>query len=353
MLKYLAAITLPCLFTLPAPAQEKLAWDFGKNEKFAVQSQVTNKQQIWFPQTIASAEDIARQAGTLMACGTQSPLHCVPLEWLGTRLVEGKQTLQHDTLSFFEVKEQTDKGVVLTQRIVEARMNREGANPNNPLAGRLKDVSWTIKLGPTHAVVGADSDDEIIKAATKDVAEKDRDKEAARLRSVLSEAGTKAGVEQLFGVLPTSPVKRGDTWDGPETVEVLPGIGELRRQTTYKYEGQGEYTAVDGERTGEHISFRSTLKLNPPAAKAGPGNGTSSALFEVVFADLDFEQVSGDIYFDADKHRIARVEGTTRFKGMLILRFMDSSAEPKPCFVQQEIKRVLQVVVRPPRGSAP
>jgi hypothetical protein len=163
----------------------------------------------------------------------------------------------------------------------------------------------------------------------------------------------KASVEQLFSVLPTSAVKRGETWDGAEIVEVLPGIGQLRRQTTFKYEGQGEYPAGDRERTGERISFRSTIKLNPPAVKAGPGNAAPGALFQVVFADLDFEQASGDIYFDAEKHRIARVEGTTRFRGMLILRFADSSEEPKPCFVQQEIKHVLRVIDRQPKSGAP
>jgi hypothetical protein len=353
MFKYLAAFALPCVFSLSVPAQEKLAWDFAKNEKFVLQTHTTNQQRIWYLQTVTSAEETARQAGTLMACGTQSPLHCVPLQWLGARFVEGKQTLQHDAGFSFEVMERTDKGVVLSQKIIEARMNREGITSNNPLAPKLKDIAWTIKLGPANEITNVDSYDEIIKAATKDVAEKDRDKEAAKLRSVLSEAAMKASAEQIFAVLPTSAVKPGDTWEGPEVVEELPGIGQLRRQTTYKYEGKADFRVGDREHSGEHISFRSTLKLNPPTVTAGSGSSGSGALFQVVLADLEFEQASGDIYFDPEKRRVATVEGMTRFKGMLVLRFADSSEEPKPCFVEQEIKRVLRVVERQPKPPTP
>ncbi len=233
MFKLSLSLCVVTFCTLPASAQVKLEWDLEKNKKFYVESRISNDQQIWFLQPTLSADEAARQAGTLMACVTQTPLHCVPLQWLGNRLVEGRQKVQHQTILEIEVRK-SDKGIELVQKVVETRLNRSGIPPNNLLADKLKDAVCKVTLGPAFEIVAFDGYDDMIKAATKDIPEKDRDKEVARLRSILSEDALKQSARELFTLLPSTPVKPGDTWSGSEATDQLAPIGGVTASTAFK-----------------------------------------------------------------------------------------------------------------------
>src|ERR1051326_1949008 len=183
MLRFRVSLLVSCFIATAAGAQVKMEWDFQKNKKFLVAARTINEQHVWFVQPILARDaaerrdQAATQLGTLMACSTQSPAHCLPLAWLGNRLVESKQTMEQVTRYQFEVKDKSDKGLVIEGQILDIRVFVSGVQSNLPLAKKLEGHACKVTLGPTFEIVSFDGYDEMIKSATQELPEKDRSEE--------------------------------------------------------------------------------------------------------------------------------------------------------------------------------
>jgi hypothetical protein len=357
MFKYSLAVLLTCVVAALAEAQTTFEWDFKKNDKFVVETQTANMQHVWFVEPVLTAEGAAQQVGTLMACGTQTPLHCLPLQFLGNRLVKADQRLEHAARYRIEVK-QTDKGLVLKQTIDDCRLVLAGTATGQSLGEKLRTHPCTITLGPSFDIVSFEGYEDLVKAVIEGVPEKDRDKEASRFRTILSEESMKATIRELFAMLPPKPVETGDTWKSPETVEGVPGIGEVRRKSMFKYVGK-EPRRIDGkEQLLAHIVHNSSVSftnLAPTEGSEGSGGSAAPALpFKIVHADIRVDKARGEMLFDLEKGRPVVMTAEMQVNGLVSVQLLESGEQSDLLsFVNQLITRTITIRDVPPDNPKP
>jgi hypothetical protein len=138
------------------------------------------------------------------------------------------------------------------------------------------------------------------------------------LKQILSDESLKQMADPTFSVVPTKPVKKGDTWDKKSTLNMGP-IGSF--ETTYKYTYEGP---DDKDKKLQKIKFDTSLKYTPPGPNAGGG-----LPFKILSADLQGKDSNGTLVFDNDKGRVASSTASSKLTGKLSIEIggMASSVE--------------------------
>jgi hypothetical protein len=386
--KFCLGVLLIVVHALPAFAQVQLEWKLLPQDKFFVEIQTANEEKTWVLQPVTNPLDAARAAGSLLACAGQPQLHLLQSQWVGQRLVEGRQKVETITLLQFEVLKRNDKETVLEQTILHTQINRAGSPASKVFGPQFKDLKLTVTLGPSLETNNLEL--EGYEAMLKSVTEKSPDvaKEVARFKAVCSEAALKQQIRNIFVALPAKAITKGDTWS-EETEEDLTALGKIARHTTLTYEGERDFA--------HRITSTSSLKLKvaEPAFEAPPLKSVRAASswlcfwlrptptinslpFKVIRGELTSEKATGeikfneqekrgkrlvvephashpevytvgDITFDAVKGRLVKYGTTSYLTGALTIRFLDLD-EPTDvtCFVRQEIVVFVHVLDRLP-----
>jgi hypothetical protein len=205
-------------------------------------------------------------------------------------------------LSSFVVKGRARDGFVLEQRIEswKTKMSAPGEDDANKLLDQLfKDVVFTIHLSPSGAVTRFDGFDQIVKKlAAIDPAE------AKKFKALVNEELMRAPLSMVFDVLPTSPVKKGESWKRENVVPMGP-MGTFKFASTYTYQ------ATDKSR--EEIGTKSILTWQPPRGDAGDIG------FKIVKMDLSRKEASGRLVFDSAKGRLVQQETTMPLAGTMTI----------------------------------
>jgi hypothetical protein len=130
----------------------------------------------------------------------------------------------------------------------------------------------------------------------------------ALLKSILTEEALKQMADPTFGVTPTGPKAKGESWEKESTLNLGP-IGSYKCKYAYKYEGQD-----DKNKDLAKISVETVLTYQPPSTE------TNVQLpFRIKEANLKSKNGKGTIYFDVKKGRLEKSEQKIELDGKLTI----------------------------------
>jgi hypothetical protein len=130
----------------------------------------------------------------------------------------------------------------------------------------------------------------------------------ALLKSILTEEALKQMADPTFGVTPSGPKGKGETWEKESSLNLGP-IGSYNCKYTYKYEGQD-----DKNKDLAKISVETTLTYKPPAADTGV-----QLPFRIKEANLKSKNGKGTVYFDIKKGRLDKSDQKIELEGKLTI----------------------------------
>ena len=132
------------------------------------------------------------------------------------------------------------------------------------------------------------------------------------LDQILSDKALMQMATPTFAALPNKEVAKGDHWDAKSTLDMGP-IGKYENTFTYTYDGKNTGGKDDAEKKWDAISVTTKLKYTPPADKTQAGG----LPFKIKSADLTSTDAKGNVYYDADKGRVARSMMSLKLGGTL------------------------------------
>ena len=203
----------------------------------------------------------------------------------------------------FTVKKVDGDVAVLEQKIDSVEL-KNSADPKglDVLPEILKGSTFTLTLNPVGRIVKYEGYDELYKKFGKV-----NETTAKMLKATITEDSLKQGLIQQFSFLadPKKPdqavrtVKKGDDWSREVSMPLGP-IGTITAKNTYTYAGKG---AEGDDRNLEKFTVQPKLSYAPP-----PKALESPFPFKVVAGEMEAEEGSGTIYFDAALGRVVRSE---------------------------------------------
>ena len=145
------------------------------------------------------------------------------------------------------------------------------------------------------------------------------------LKMLITEDVLKKGIEANFTVLPTRPVRKGDTWTRDQNFPLGP-IGNLKASNVYTFQGE--------ERDGALITFKGTMAFVPP-------KNAGDAPFKVVKSSLKSDDGRGTLVFDPVKGRLVRTTNSLTVRGSMTIEVMGNELEMGMVLEQTTKSRVL------------
>jgi hypothetical protein len=159
--------------------------------------------------------------------------------------------------------------------------------------------SHVIILGKNNAVVGVEGTEKILEKATPAAME--------ILRGELKHENLKRSAEQGYGILPSDPVSKGDTWIRTSTMRI--GGGQtLKLETRFEYQGTTKRDAVELDRIGTTVISAAYLQ-----------DDDTRASFKITQGDLKVETSTGSILFDRAKGQPIASNSSTHIVGDVTL----------------------------------
>jgi len=256
----LGSLVALAIVTTPAPGQGKLQWKFKEGDKLYLEEKLVSK--------------------SMTQIGEQK----LPFEQTQTRV------------SALVVKKLTPDSIELQQRIESWKINTIGALAGNDEGAKLleeiaRDVVFTIQLKPSGEVTAFKGADEFMKKLA------DRDKaEAAKFDEIGGKEVLRSMVLLTFDVLPSTLVKKGETWKKEVLVPMGP-LGDFKYALTFTDSGKGE------------AGIKGAVSFQP--ARADPIN----VGFKVVKMDLSSNAITGKMVFDGAQGRLSSCEWTATKAG--------------------------------------
>lgn len=231
---------------------------------------------------------------------------------------DAQDAIQVNTVSTFTVQEMlSDQSVVLQQRIDAVNFRLDGNAPaaaatTAELLGRLKGATFTLTLARDGKVRQIDGYAEWLKRL-----DQQRPGDGQAVGQLLPEADLKAAAEEGFALFPDRPLRVGQKWERPFTVNVSP-FGTITTRLVYTLQ------AMQGSRA------RITFKHQGSDFKAADGRN----------ADFQLEERSGTIVFDADAGRLVSMDVKLRFYGRLPAAVTTPAGLVPVDFHQQQTVRI-------------
>jgi hypothetical protein len=269
----LATFALLFLQAMPAAAQVKMEWKFKDGEEFFIEEKTSGKMSMKF-------EGMA-----------------MDMEQKSVRLLH------------FVVKSRSREGMVLEQR-TEA-FSSEASIMGNPtpadteVENLMKSGVFTFKLSPEGKVTEFTGYKEFAKNFADAIANADETKALIlkMMQSMVTEDLMRAGIVDLFDVLPSGAVKGGDTWKHTQALSFGPiGAFKVTQNMTYKGQNEKELAKVD---TKGEFEFDVAKKAD------------DSIPFKITKFDFATKSYSGHMLFDAKAGRLTSGEFTTQMSGTL------------------------------------
>jgi Family of unknown function (DUF6263) len=163
-----------------------------------------------------------------------------------------------------------------------------------------KEIVFTIQLKSSGEIVAFKGWDEFIKK----IAEKDKE-EAAKFEAIGGKEVLHSMIALNLDVLPSTAVKKGDTWK-KETALPLGPIGNFKLTMTF--------TDIGKEKDGEKVGIKGVFSIQP--AKAD----TADLGFKVVKVELTHSEITGTMVFDAARGRLVKTEWTAAMVGTMTVQ---------------------------------
>lgn len=210
------------------------------------------------------------------------------------------QNSSHTFVFSLTPKEQDSaKNWIIVQKLIAVKMDIEiGGNTTSydstkPDASNvlgeffkaLVDSEFKLTISPDLKVVKVEGRDDFVKKLTKATPQME-----AVLTQILGDEAIKQMADPAFAAIPTTPVKKGQTWTKDLSLNMGP-IGSFKTNNTYTYEGK------DGKL--DKIKIDTKLAYTPPSAQA-----VAALPFKIKSATLNSKNASGAVLFDNDKHRM-------------------------------------------------
>jgi hypothetical protein len=232
--------------------------------------------------------------------------------------MDAQDALQIVTTSTFTVQQvEADKSAVLQQKIEAVRYRMDGTIPASAAAAaelftRLKGASFTLTLGPEGKVRKFEGYTEFIKRL-----DQQRPGDGQAFSQQVPEEDMKNASEEGFALFPDRPLRQGDTWERPSTVNLAP-FGAIQTKLIYTLQ------AFQGSKA------RITFKHQGSEFKDASGRG----------ADFVLEDRSGTIYFDVEAGRLISMDFKVRFNGRVSSAVTTQAGLVPMDFFQQQVVRL-------------
>lgn len=213
-------------------------------------------------------------------------------------------------------KEQdANKNWILVQKLEAVKMSTEiggaptkydstepaqaGGNALGEFFKALVGSEFKLTLSPDMKIIKIEGRDEFVSKLVRANPQMD-----AILRQILGDEALKQMAEPAFAAIPNKPVKKGDTWERKQTLNMGP-IGTYDTVNKYTYEGKDAKL--------DKIKVETTLKY------AAPGPAAAGALpFKIKpGTELKSKSAGGTIFFDNEKHRLDHSEMKLALEGKL------------------------------------
>jgi hypothetical protein len=235
-----------------------------------------------------------------------------------TMKVMGMDVTQNQSQTFWfswTPKEQDkDKNWIVVQKIEGVKMNieiagnqipydstKDNTGTGNPLAEFFKALvgsEFKLTIAPDMKVTKIEGRDEFINKLIKANPQME-----PLLKQILGDEALKQMSDSAFAVVPATAVKKGQTWEKKNTLNMGP-IGSY--DSTYKYTYEGKENKLD------KIKVDTTMTYQTPAA-----NAAGSLPFKIKEAKLTSKDATGTILFDNDKHRLESSNQKLKLEGTL------------------------------------
>jgi Family of unknown function (DUF6263) len=288
--RFAGAVALMAGLAVPVFGQDvTLKWDFQKGKPFYQEMTTTTKQ-------------------TMKVMGME---------------VTQNQT-QGFTFGWTPIEQDKDKNWVIEQEILAVKMDIEIAGnkvpydstkdtgaTNNPLADFFKALvgsKFKITVTPDFKVKSIEGRKEFVDKLVKANPQME-----PLLNTILSDEALKQMSDPAFAVIPSKPVKKGDTWTDKRQIDMGP-IGKYENSSKFTYEGP--------EQKLQKIKVDSTLTYQPPGQSA-----SASLPFKIKSADLKSKNASGTILFDNEKHRVQQSDQKMTLEGKLTIEIGGQPSE--------------------------
>jgi hypothetical protein len=262
-----------------AQAQERLEWKLKKGDTFFVETTTTSQ-------------------GTFGAGGKKTTVDSTSTSVVSFRTVDA-----------------TAKGYVIEQEFQLMRERSPGASGRSAeafLKGRLEPViEGAVKKGKGAILkILLQSNGQLklsgYEALVQRVAGKN-DRLRALVRELTPKEYWQGFAEDIFRVVPATPVKRGDKWERTSALaSAKMGLGALG-----SFGAKYQYLYKNKTRAGVEIAVAADMKYAAPAASA---NGLP---FKIVGGAIEAKAATGSALFDAEAGRLVRSAIEIHFQGDL------------------------------------
>jgi len=193
-----------------------------------------------------------------------------------------------------------------------------------PLYERLSGAILGVEVTPLGKVKKVTGYTELLQDVLKD------NPLAQRFAGGGSEEGAVSGLQDLFVLFKSAPVKPGDTWDKPYKIK-LPGLGE--------FEGKRTYTYVGPDKVGDVPTLRITIDTDL-TGDLDIDMGTSK-----VSGKFETDSASGTVQFDPASGRILSMDSEQTFSGDLTV---EAGGMTIPVNFDQTIKNTRKLIDKIP-----
>jgi hypothetical protein len=232
--------------------------------------------------------------------------------------VMGMQVTQNQSQTFYfswTPKEQDkDKNWIITQKIEGVKMDieiagnkipydstKDATGTGNPLAEFFKALvgsEFKLTVSPEMKVTKIEGRDDFINKLIKANPQME-----PLLKQILGDEALKQMSDSAFAVIPDKPVKKGQTWEKKNSLNMGP-IGSY--DSTYKYTYEGKEGKLDKIKVETKLEYHT------------PGASTAATLpFKIKEAKLDSKDATGTVLFDNDKHRLDSSKQKLKLEGTL------------------------------------
>jgi hypothetical protein len=284
-----AAVLMLAGLSGPSHGQVKLEWKLKKGDRFFVETVTTKTGTL----TVGDKKTALESVNTIVAAFT------VLDKTADGYLVEEEIQL---------VRDKPTTGITsLAKAVLKARLEPYfEPKTKKPMKGAV----FTIVLRPNGAVQLSGYDKVTrrlageLEAPTGGSSRSPDPTTLKAVRELMPEESWKGFVEDIFSVVPTGPVAKGNTWTRSTKV----GLGALG-----SFASRFHYTFKEKNRDGGEIDVKAEMKYSAPA------NPSTDLPFKITAGEIKSESAGGSTVFDPDTGRLVRSTMTIHFKGTLTL----------------------------------
>jgi hypothetical protein len=246
-----------------------------------------------------------------------------------TMKVMGMDVTQNQTQAFTfgwtPLEQDKDKNWVVEQEILAVKMDieiagqkipydstKDTAGTTNPLADFFKALvgsKFKLTVTPDFKIKSIEGRKEFIDKLVKANPQME-----PLLNTILSDEALKQMAGPAFDAVPSTPLKKGQTWPSKSQLDMGP-IGKYDSNYKYTYEGP--------EGKLQKIKVDTTLAYQPP----NPSTQTGNLPFRIKSADLKSSNATGTLYFDNDKHRLDKSDQKMTLEGKLTIDIGGQSSD--------------------------